>query len=83
MQKSGRRYPEIDVLECKGCGRCVAACPKSLLSMSAEFNSRGYRYAVYCGQGCTACGLCFYACPEPYAIRVERGETADKSDQGG
>lgn len=65
-------YPEISCAECKGCGRCVAACPKQVLHMSEEFNASGYSYAVYDGEGCTGCGLCFYTCPEPYALRVRK-----------
>jgi len=66
-----RTGPRIDILECKGCGRCVVACPKSVLAMAEHFNERGYRYAEYRGEGCIGCGSCFYTCPEPYAIRVE------------
>lgn len=63
--------PVTDTLECKGCGRCLEACPRDALRMSEEFNARGFRFAVYRGDGCIGCGLCFYACPEPNALRVE------------
>jgi 2-oxoisovalerate ferredoxin oxidoreductase delta subunit len=62
--------PEIDILECKGCGRCVEACPKQVLEMSDDFNARGYPYVQYKGHGCIGCGLCFYTCPEPYTFRI-------------
>ncbi|MFO7820692.1 MAG: 4Fe-4S dicluster domain-containing protein [Lentisphaeria bacterium] len=65
-------YPEIHCPECKGCGRCVATCPKQVLQMSEDFNDSGYHYAVYTGDGCTGCGLCFYSCPEPYALCVHK-----------
>ncbi|MFW5996566.1 MAG: 4Fe-4S dicluster domain-containing protein [Verrucomicrobiota bacterium] len=67
----------MDSEECKGCEKCIAACPKNVLSMSCDFNSRGYNYAVYNGSGCTGCGICFYCCPEPYAVRVHKaGKTS-------
>lgn len=71
-------YPELIHLECKACGRCIAACPRQVLAMGEELNARGYRFVVYQGEGCSGCGNCFYACPEPYAIRVHtnRGEQA-------
>lgn len=56
--------------ECKGCGRCVNACPKHLLTMGTTLNFMGVPYAVYAGEGCIGCGACFYTCPEPGAITV-------------
>ncbi len=65
-------YPTIFEDECKGCGRCIAACPKSVLQSSGNLNKRGYVYAKYSGEGCSGCFICFYNCPEPYAIEVYR-----------
>ncbi|MDD2402936.1 MAG: 4Fe-4S dicluster domain-containing protein [Victivallaceae bacterium] len=61
---------EIIADECKGCGRCINACPKKVLEMGTVFNFMGTTYAVYKGSGCIGCGGCFYACPEPGAISV-------------
>jgi NAD-dependent dihydropyrimidine dehydrogenase PreA subunit len=55
---------------CKGCGLCIEACPPDVLKFHTKFNSKGYHYAYYVGDGCTGCGVCFYACPEPEAIAV-------------
>ena len=65
-------HPVIDALECKACGRCIAACPKKVIRMGDELNARGYTFAQYVGEGCIGCAMCFYNCPEPYAIKVER-----------
>lgn len=59
-------HPEL----CKGCGLCIDACPQDVLKFHEKFNSKGYHYAYYIGEGCTGCGVCFYACPEPEAIAV-------------
>ena len=65
--------PNIDEDCCKGCGRCVVACPKKCLEISSDrLNSAGLKPVAYKGEGCIGCGICFYNCPEPYAIRVER-----------
>jgi NAD-dependent dihydropyrimidine dehydrogenase PreA subunit len=57
---------------CKGCGRCVAACPKNCLVIGEELNAMGIKAVTYKGDGCISCGICFYNCPEPYAVRVEK-----------
>ena len=63
-------YPAIDPLECKACGRCIAACPKKVIRMGTQLNARGYTFAEYVGDGCIGCLNCFYVCPEPNAIAV-------------
>ena len=63
-------YPVINAIECKACGRCIAACPKDVLEMSETFNERGYKYARYVGEGCIGCAACYYTCPEPGAIEL-------------
>ncbi len=55
---------------CKGCGRCVSACPKKVLRIKTTLNKRGVNAAEYVGNGCIGCSICFYNCPEPYAIEV-------------
>lgn len=70
--KPQQPYPEIHVEHCKGCERCIAACPKHVLVLSKGLNRRGYHYAEYTMKDCTGCGACFYNCPEPDAICVIR-----------
>ncbi len=64
----------VDKDNCKGCGRCVAACPKKCLEIGEELNSMGIKSVKYRGEGCISCGICFYNCPEPYALRIGNGE---------
>ncbi len=56
--------------ECKGCGRCVSACPRQVLAMAEALNLYGFPYATPTKDTCIGCGACFYACPEPGAITV-------------
>jgi 2-oxoisovalerate ferredoxin oxidoreductase delta subunit len=69
-------FPEIDSEECKGCGRCVRACPRGCLKLGEAVNSRGYRFVVYQGADCTGCAMCYYACPEPHALRIHRKQSS-------
>lgn len=63
----------IDIENCKGCGLCVAACPKKCLEIGDGLNSMGVKAVRYKGEGCISCGICFMNCPEPYALKVEKG----------
>jgi len=64
--------------ECKGCERCVAACPKGLISIGTKLNQMGVTFACYKGSGCIGCGGCFYSCPEPGAITIVEIVPEDK-----
>ncbi|WP_437178209.1 4Fe-4S dicluster domain-containing protein [Geomonas subterranea] len=56
-----KRRAEIDVSRCTGCGRCVAACPKRLLTLEVA----GYhKHALLTGwEKCDGCLACLPACP--------------------
>jgi len=57
--------------ECKGCGRCLRACPKKLLAVGTEINKQGYFSVVAADPtDCIGCGSCFYQCPEPGALTI-------------
>ncbi len=50
---------------CKGCGFCVEFCPRGVLSMSVEFNRKGYHPPeVIEPDKCVNCDLCERICPE-------------------
>jgi len=65
---------------CKGCGLCIEDCPSDVISFHKDFNTKGYHFAVYDGEGCTGCGICFYTCPEPEAIIVWKKKAAVPED---
>lgn len=72
--------PLIDTQECKGCGRCIEACPKHVLRFSTRFNARGVHYAEYTGEGCIGCCACYDNCPEPWALRVQLPEPGGRAE---
>ena len=67
---NGNPYPAISKEECKGCQRCILACPQNCISLSNELNEAGYQYSYYIGEGCVGCRDCYYTCPEPRAMEV-------------
>lgn len=67
---------ELHILKerCKGCGFCVEYCPKEVLELSSEFNTKGYHPPyVKKEDTCVFCGLCEALCPE-FAIFVTEKE---------
>ena len=57
----------------KGCGLCVNACPKHLLSLSnTRLNQKGYSPVEQSDpEKCTACAFCATMCPD-CVITVEK-----------
>ncbi len=67
----------IDVRHCKGCGLCVAFCPKGALSMSRSISERGVNAAeVVAGDKCVGCLNCAVMCPDA-AVAVFDLETSE------
>lgn len=62
----------IDTDWCKGCGICVAFCPKNVLVMN-----RMAKAQVATVEACIACLLCELRCPD-LAIQVTTPETDGK-----
>jgi 2-oxoglutarate ferredoxin oxidoreductase subunit delta len=68
----------IDKENCKGCGFCVDFCPRDVLKMSNELNSKGYLLAMVDDETrCLACGYCELICPE-FGIKVSTPQTSHK-----
>lgn len=57
-------YLEINSGWCKGCGLCVSACPKGILSLDNKGKVR-----ADLPECCTGCGTCESTCPD-FAISV-------------
>ena len=51
---------------CKGCGLCVDACPKDVLTLDETVvNERGYHpVRLTDAAACTSCALCARVCPD-------------------
>ena len=57
---------------CKGCGYCIAYCPRDVLEESTRFNSKGYHPpAVKKGDDCVNCHYCEIICPDFAIFSVE------------
>lgn len=58
---------------CKGCGLCVLACPKKIISLDLEkLNKKGYHPAhITDAEKCIACAMCATMCPD-VVIKVEK-----------
>ena len=58
---------------CKSCSYCVMSCPKKVLAIGDEVNSKGYPFVVAKNpDDCIGCAMCGNICPES-AIEVWRG----------
>lgn len=66
----------IDTELCKGCGLCVAVCPKKAIIISKNSNSTGYFPAEANNSGCTGCIMCAIICPDA-VIEVLRDDSGD------
>ncbi|NLE13427.1 MAG: 4Fe-4S binding protein [Clostridiales bacterium] len=63
----------FNVDRCKGCGLCVAFCPKKIITLSSDIlNAKGYHPAqITEPEKCIACAMCATMCPDT-VIKVEK-----------
>ena len=60
---------------CKGCGFCIAYCPRDVLRLSREFNKKGYHPPEVVNAGnCANCHFCEVLCPEFAIFSIDGGE---------
>lgn len=59
---------------CKGCKICVELCPKEVLQVSTQINTKGYHYPEIAQgkeEACVQCDFCTVVCPEFAIFTVE------------
>ncbi|MGD9366265.1 MAG: ferredoxin family protein [Desulfobacteraceae bacterium] len=67
----------IETDTCKGCGLCVSVCPKKVLEISKEVNTKGYFPAFQARpDDCVRCAICCNMCPD-VAISITETEEAE------
>jgi 2-oxoglutarate ferredoxin oxidoreductase subunit delta len=65
---------------CKGCGYCIAFCPRDVLELSGRYNVKGYRPpAVKKPDDCVNCHYCEIICPDMAIYSVEAPAEAENA----
>lgn len=78
MPASARPKPFLQPEYCKGCLRCVDACPKHCITPGHEINPATGLVPVELNlEACNGCSLCMQACPEPFGLRPETERCGD------
>lgn len=81
--KTKQPQAEIYIIKdrCKGCGYCIAYCPKEVLDESEEINARGaHPPKVKDINKCAVCGFCTAVCPD-LAIFVQEKTDTKREDE--
>lgn len=65
----------VDPEKCKSCGLCLAACPKHIMKISDQKNSRGFEVAeCFDLSQCIGCKACAEICPDAAIEIVKENE---------
>jgi ferredoxin len=74
VRAASRPKPFLNPEYCKGCLRCVDACPKDCITQGEHIDpATGYVPVELHLENCNGCQLCIQACPEPFGLRPEPG----------
>jgi len=77
-KKKGQASIAINRDFCKGCGICVAFCPKHVLELDEDEKAVVKRV-----KDCTACGLCELRCPDmAIEVQTEPEKTEEQGAEG-
>ena len=77
----------VDKEKCKACGKCIAVCPKKLISLvpyeaklavACSSKDKGPVTMKVCDTGCIGCGICVKNCPEQAVTVTEFNATIDQ-----
>jgi pyruvate/2-oxoacid:ferredoxin oxidoreductase alpha subunit/NAD-dependent dihydropyrimidine dehydrogenase PreA subunit len=78
MSLSARPKPFLEPEYCKGCLRCIEACPRECITRGSQLNPETGLVPVELHlDNCNGCALCMAACPEPYGLRPETERAND------
>lgn len=77
----------VDKEKCRACGKCVAACPKKLISLipyregyavACSSSDKGPVTMKACSAGCIGCGICVRTCPQKAVTVTEFHASIDQ-----
>ena len=81
MSVPTRPKPFLEPEYCKGCLRCIEACPRECIVPGSAINPvTGLTPVELNLENCNGCALCMAACPEPFGLRPETERPAGPFD---
>ena len=78
----------VDKEKCKACGKCIAVCPKNLISLipydartevACKSVDKGPVTMKACSAGCIGCGICAKNCPSQAITVADFHASIDQS----